>query len=81
MISFNVSAIDIILALAVIVLGVLYLRKVQSVPESLSFSSVKHDIKQQDPSYDFQSLLPESFSDFEELDDSDEEISVFSDSF
>jgi hypothetical protein len=81
MISFTVSAIDIILALAVVMLSILYLRKVQSFPESLSFDSVTHDVRQQDPSYDFQSLLPETLDDYEELDDSEDEVSVFCNSF
>ncbi len=81
MISFTVSAIDIILALAVILLSILYLRKVQSFPASLSFNSVRHDVQREDPSYDFQSLLPETLDDYEELDDSEDEVSVFSNTF
>lgn len=82
MISFSISAIDIVLTLAVVVLGILYLRKIhEGYPVSLSFDSVKHDVKQQDPYYDFQAILPDSLNDYEELDDSEEELSVFSDSF
>jgi hypothetical protein len=81
MISFTISAIDIILALAVVMLSILYLRKVQSFPESFSFDSIKHDVEQQDPSYDFQDLLPETLDYSEELDDSEDEVSVFCNSF
>lgn len=82
MISFTVSMIDIVLTFAIVVLGILYLRKIhESYPMSLSFDSVKHDVKEQDPSYDFQAILPDSLSGYEELDDSEEEVSVFSDSF
>lgn len=82
MISFTVSAIDIILTLAVVVLGILYLKRIhESYPLSLSFDSVKHDVKQQDPSYDFQTIFPESLNDSEELEEPDDEVSVFSDTF
>ena len=82
MISFTISFIDIILTLSVVVLGILYLRKTQErFSGSLSFNSMKNDVKLQDPSYNFRNILPESLNDYEELEDMDDGVSIFSDSF
>ena len=82
MISFNISAIDIILAVVIVVLAILYLKKMQHIyPEQLEFGSVRRDVKRQDPSFDFRNVYPQNLNDYEELDDSDDEVSVYSGSY
>lgn len=68
MISFNLSAIDIILAISIIALFILYLRKIQEIfPDQLSYRSLTKGIKKQN----FVSDFPENYSencDFSEED-------------
>lgn len=47
MLSFNITAIDIILAIAVIILTILYLKKTQDFPEELSLRSLTKNLKHQ----------------------------------
>jgi hypothetical protein len=54
MLSFNITAIDIILAIAVIILTILYLKKTQDFPEELSLRSLTKNLKQQHHTSDFQ---------------------------
>lgn len=82
MISFNISAIDIILTVTIVVLAILYLKKIQHIyPEKLEYGSVKRDVKRQDPSFDFSNVYPQNLNDYEDLDDSDDEVSVYSGSY
>jgi len=78
MISFNISAIDIILALTVAVLAILYLRKIQErFPEKLSYRSVTKEVKQQNPAFDFQNTYPKNMNNFENLNELDDELLVY----
>jgi hypothetical protein len=82
LISFNISAIDIILAVTIVVLAILYLRKMQHIfPEKLEYESVRRDVKRQDPYFDFKNVYPQNLNSYEDLDDSDDEVSVYSDSY
>ncbi|KON32501.1 hypothetical protein AC477_02950 [miscellaneous Crenarchaeota group-1 archaeon SG8-32-1] len=82
MISFNISAIDIILAVTIVVLAILYLKKMQHIyPEQLEYGSIRRDVKRQDPSFDFRNIYPQNLNAYEDLDDSDDEVSVYSDSY
>jgi hypothetical protein len=82
LISFNISAIDIILAVTIVVLAILYLRKMQHMfPEKLEYESVRRDVKRQDPYFDFKNVYPQNLNSYEDLDDSDDEVSVYSDSY
>ena len=70
MISFNISAIDIILAITIAILAVLYLKKTQEIfPEKLSYRSISKDIKKQTLNSGFQNENLETFSIFEESDE------------
>ena len=82
MITFNISAIDIILAATIVVLAILYLKKIQQIyPEKLEYGSVKRDVKRQNPDFDFRNVYPQNLNDYEDLDDSDDEVSVYSGSY
>ena len=82
MISFNITAIDIILAVTIVVLAILYLKKMQQIyPEKLEYGSVKRDIKRQNPGFDFQNVYPQNLNSYDDLDDSDDEVSVYSGSY
>ena len=64
MISFNISAIDIILAISIAILAGLYLRKFQEVfPEKLSYRSIAKNIK----SKGLQNETPVTYSIFEDV--------------
>jgi hypothetical protein len=80
MISFNISAIDIILAIAVSILAILYLRKIQErFPEQLSYRSLIKNVKQQNPTFDFQKMYPKKFNTFNNLNDADDDNLVIQD--
>lgn len=73
MISFNVSAIDIILAITVTILAILYLRKIKErFPEQLSYRSLTKNVKQQNPTFDFQNMYPKNFNTLENLNDTED---------
>ena len=64
MISFNISAIDIILAISIAILAVLYLKRFQELfPEKLSYRSIAKDVK----SKGAYNVTPATFSIFEEV--------------
>ena len=70
MISFDISAIDIILAMSVAILTILYLRKIQeSFPDELSYRSLIKNVKRQDSGFDFETVYPKNLNNFESLDD------------
>jgi hypothetical protein len=64
MISFNISAIDIILAITIAILAVLYLKRFQELfPEKLSYRSIAKDVE----SKSSHNVTPTTFSIFEEV--------------
>ena len=64
MISFNISAIDIILAITIAILAVLYLKRFQELfPEKLSYRSIAKDAKLKSS----QNVTPTTFSIFENV--------------
>jgi hypothetical protein len=70
MISFNISAIDIILGITIAILAVLYLKKTQELfPEKLSYKSISKDVKKQTINSGFQNENSETFSIFETSDE------------
>ena len=73
MLSFNLSAIDIILVISVAILTMLYMRKIQErFPEELSYRSITKNLKRQNPSLDFPndySGCPYDFKNTDELGD------------
>ena len=70
MLSFNVSAIDIILVFSVAILTILYMRKIQErFPEELSYRSITKNLKRQNPSLDFPNDYSECPYDFKNMDE------------
>ncbi|MFC1487625.1 hypothetical protein ACFLRN_08075 [Thermoproteota archaeon] len=70
MLSFNLSAIDIILVISVAILTMLYMRKIQErFPEELSYRSITKNLKRQNPSLDFPNDHSEGLYDFNSIDE------------
>ena len=59
MLSFNITAIDIILVVAVIILTILYLKRIQEYPEELSYPSLTKNLEKQNYTPNFHDRLME----------------------
>jgi len=69
MLSFNLSVIDIILVICVVILTILYLNTSKKYPEELSYRSITKNIKKQSYSPNVLSSHPQDQNEFVSTDD------------
>ena len=72
MLSFSVSAIDLILAICVVILIILYLKESKKYPEELSYNSITKNIKKQGYSSNHTFFFPDDQSKFINIDEFDD---------
>jgi len=81
MLSFNLSIIDVILAISVAVLTILYMKKIQErFPEELSYRSITKDIKKQKLSSDSLYDYSEGQYDSKSMDELNDDCLVYEES-